>query len=72
MNNPAKIDPEFHNFVSKDRVRLFTERNEFKRLAEQYERELSDANQRSKNVISLLLCLCAVLIGVLAYVLCNS
>ncbi|EOR07252.1 hypothetical protein [Acinetobacter tandoii] len=72
MNNPAKIDPEFHRFVTKDRIRLFTERNEFKRLAEQYEQELYDIQERSKKLISFLLCLCTVLLGVLAYVLSNS
>lgn len=72
MNNPAKIDPELHGFVVQDRIRLFTERNKFKHLAEQYERELNEVQVRSQQVISLLLCLSIVLIGVLAYVLSNS
>ena len=31
MNLKAQIDPELHEFIHQDRIRLFTERNEFKR-----------------------------------------
>ncbi|WP_180174490.1 hypothetical protein [Acinetobacter sp. YH01022] len=69
MNNHIQINPESHAFVAQDRMRLFTERNKFKALAEQHERELTETQVRSKNLISLLLCLNVVLIGVLVYVL---
>lgn len=72
MNRPAQIDPELHDFVKCDRVRLFTERNEFKRLAEEREIEIAELQNRTKQVISMLLVLCAMLIGVLAYVLCGT
>lgn len=72
MNNPAKIDPESHSFVAQDRIRLFTERNTFKQLAEQHKQELYEVQERSQKLISFLLFLCAVLIGVLAYVLSSS
>lgn len=69
MNTKAQIDPELHEFIQQDRIRLFTERNEFKRLAEQNELELNETQVRSKQVISLLLAINIVLIGVLTYVL---
>ena len=69
MNLKAQIDPELHEFIQQDRIRLFTERNEFKRLAEQNELELNETQVRSKQVISLLLAINIVLIGVLTYVL---
>ena len=72
MNNSAKIDPEFHGFVTKDRIQLFTERNKFKQLAEQRELELYEVQERSRKLISFLLCLCTVLIGVIAYVISSS
>ena len=72
MNSPAHIDAELHSFVTQDRIRLMAERNEFKRLAEEREIELSEIETRSSQVISLLLILCAVLVGVLTYVLSHS
>ena len=69
MNLKAQIDPELHEFIHQDGIRLFTERNEFKRLAEQNELELNETQVRSKQVISLLLAINIVLIGVLTYVL---
>ena len=69
MNLKAQIDPELHEFIHQDIIRLFTERNEFKRLAEQNELELNETQVRSKQVISLLLAINIVLIGVLTYVL---
>lgn len=69
MNLKAQIDPELYEFIHQDRIRLFTERNEFKRLAEQNELELNETQVRSKQVISLLLAINIVLIGVLTYVL---
>ena len=69
MNTKAQIDPELHEFIQQDRIRLFTERNEFKRLVEQNELELNETQVRSKQVISLLLAINIVLIGVLTYVL---
>lgn len=69
MNLKAQIDPELHEFIHQDRIRLFTERNEFKRLAEQNKLELNETQVRSKQVISLLLAINIVLIGVLTYVL---
>ena len=69
MNLKAQIDPELHELIHQDRIRLFTERHEFKRLAEQNELELNETQVRSKQVISLLLAINIVLIGVLTYVL---
>jgi hypothetical protein len=46
MNLKAQIDPELHEFIHQDRIRLFTERNEFKRLAEQNELELNETQVR--------------------------
>lgn len=72
MNSPAQIDAELYSFVKQDRIRLMAERNEFKRLAEEREIELSEIETRSSQVISFLLILCAVLVGVLTYVLSQS
>ena len=72
MNSPAEIDAELYSFVKRDRIRLRTDRNVFKRLAEEREIELSEIETRSSQVISLLLILCAVLVGVLTYVLSQS
>ena len=69
MKLKAQVDPELREFIHQDRIRLFTERNEFKRLAEQNELELNETQVRSKQVISLLLAINIVLIGVLTYVL---
>ncbi len=68
MNNQARIDPELHAFVKQDRIRLFTERNEFKALAENFERDLYNTKYRSRNVIGILMFIIVVLIGVIAYV----
>ena len=72
MNSPAHIDAELYSFIQQDRIRLMAERNEFKRLAEEREIELSEIETRSSQVITLLLILCAVLVGVLTYVLSHS
>ena len=68
MNLKAQIDPELHEFIHQDRIRLFTERNEFKALAENFERDLYNTKYRSRNVIGILMFIIVVLIGVIAYV----
>ena len=68
MNNQIQIDPELHAFVAQDRIRLFIERNKFKALAENFERDLYNTKYRSRNVIGILMFIIVVLIGVIAYV----
>lgn len=72
MNSPAHIDAELYSFIQQDRIRLMAERNEFKRLAEEREIELFEVKTRSSQVISILLIICAVLVGALTYVLSHS
>lgn len=67
MNKQQHIDPELHSFVVKDRARLFVERNEFKQLAEDVERDYITNKCRSRNVILVLMAVIVLLLGVLAY-----
>lgn len=68
MNNQVNTAFGRDEFIRKDRARLFMERNKFKAIAENLERDLYNTKTRSRNVIIWLLLVIAVLIGVIAYV----
>lgn len=72
MNSQVQIDHEAHEFVTKDRIRLFNERNQYKQKAEDLELELAQSHERSQKVIAILLTVAVILIGALAYVLSKS
>lgn len=72
MNSQVQVDHEVHEFVTKDRLRLFTERNQYKQKADDLEIELAQSHERSQKVIAVLLAVAVILIGALAYVLSSN
>lgn len=72
MNSQVQVDHKVHEFVAKDRLRLFTERNEYKQKAEDLELELAQSHERSQKVITILISVAVMLIGALGYVLSKS
>lgn len=69
MNKHVQIHAEPHAFIEKDRIRLYTERNQFKFKFDEAELALYYEKKRNRAVIALLMVIIFTLLGALLYVM---